>query len=201
MRWSRRSRACMQKRLQAFLCLLQVADFALPKLEHSPAEAYKGGTVPLVPGPVRFDLWGPVRRIRLRPGRDLAQMTMPKAAVYKYCLLVLGQHDIGPAWEVLAMDPEPKSQPVKHGSDDEFGLGVLAADPAHEEGPSLWCEGVHAVSILGLSSSRRGKTLSACVLLATPASRASSTAVSTAGRRDARRTRESPPPPRRSQAA
>jgi len=140
----------MQKRLQAFLCLLQVADFAFPKLEHCPAEAYECGTVPLVPGPVRFDFWGPVRRIRLRPGRDLAQMAMPKAAVHKYGLLVLGQHDIGPAWEVRAMDPEPESHPVKHGPDDELGLGVLAADPAHEAGPGLWCEGVHAVRILGL---------------------------------------------------
>ena len=72
-------------------------------------------------------------------------MTMPKAAMHKHNLLVPWEHYVGPAREVLAVDPKPESQPVQHGPDDALRVGVFAADPAHEAGPGLWCKSVHPV--------------------------------------------------------
>lgn len=143
-------RGAVHERPQTLLGLLQIADFAFPQFEYLPAESGEGNAVPLVPGSVGFDLRGPIGRVRLWPWCNLAQMAVPEAAVYQNGFLVPWQHDVGPAWEVFAMEPEPEPHPMQHGPDGEFGFGVFAADPAHEAGPGLWCEGVHAMRILGL---------------------------------------------------
>ncbi len=62
---------------------------------------------------------------------------MPEASVYKHGLLMLWKDNIWPAREVFPVNPESVAHPVQHRPNDELGLGILAADPAHEAGPGL----------------------------------------------------------------
>lgn len=78
----------MQERQQAFLGLRQVADFAFPQHEDLLAEVYEGDAVPLVKGSVHFDLWRPIRGIRLWPLQSFAASSYQ----LKSCLYLIGLH-------------------------------------------------------------------------------------------------------------
>ena len=56
---------------------------------------------------------------------------MPKAAVDENGGFVLGEHDIGPAGEVFAVEAVAVSVGMEEFAHEHFGLGVLAAYAAH----------------------------------------------------------------------
>ena len=55
-------------------------------------------------------------------------MAVPKTPMDKDNGLVLRQHNIGFTRQVFSMEPKPVPHPMKHGSYDQFRLGVIALD-------------------------------------------------------------------------
>jgi hypothetical protein len=62
-------------------------------------------------------------------------MAMPEAPVNEYCCFVLWQHNIGSAWQPVAMKPKPQPALVKHPSNGHFGAGMLALYGPHDFPP------------------------------------------------------------------
>lgn len=57
---------------------------------------------------------------------------MPEAAVYEDDRSISGEHYVRVSRKILAVQPEAITYPVKHRSNPNFGLGVLAFDAAHD---------------------------------------------------------------------
>ena len=66
-----------------------------------------------------------------RSGSFASFMPVPEAAVDEDDGLVFAQDDIGLAGKVLAMEAEAVAGAVEHGTDEQFGLGILALDRGH----------------------------------------------------------------------
>jgi hypothetical protein len=69
-------------------------------------------------------------------------MTMPEASVNKDNSLPLGQHDIRPARQVTYVQPEPIAHAMECGTNQQFRLCVLAANPTHIPAAAFFCESV-----------------------------------------------------------
>ena len=105
---------------------------AFPDHQHLPAQAAQVPAIAPVPFDVAIQLFVPVFDVALRPRRTFtALMAVPEAAVHEYNLLVFGQHDVRPAGQIIAMQPEPKAALVQKRAHDLFGLRVLGTDLRH----------------------------------------------------------------------
>ncbi len=67
-------------------------------------------------------------------------MLVPEAAVNEYGYPTAWQYHIGRSWQIAAMQTEAESGGEKRASDDDFRLGVLAADSGHHPaaGPRVY---------------------------------------------------------------
>jgi hypothetical protein len=64
-------------------------------------------------------------------------MAMPKTSMNENDGLPFGQHDVRLAGQILSMEPESITHPVKNAPDPDFWQGVLRDDTAHDLGPLL----------------------------------------------------------------
>lgn len=71
-------------------------------------------------------------------------MRMPEATMNKDDLAVLGQNDVRPSRQVLAMKPEAVPHGVKYAPDSELRAGVFAFDRLHYAAALLRAACVHA---------------------------------------------------------
>lgn len=67
-------------------------------------------------------------------------VSVPVAAVDKYCGIVLPQPDIRPPGNILFMEAEPKSEAVKIPPDYDLGFCVPRLDSAHDLTALFSCE-------------------------------------------------------------
>ncbi len=97
--------------------------------------ALQGSLDPFIPSPVPVDLGGPELGAGLGDAEELAAgVSVPEASVDEDDGAVLGEDDVGFAWEgaVLgSVDGEAESEAVEDGADGELGLGVARADARH----------------------------------------------------------------------
>ena len=68
---------------------------------------------------------------------------MPEATVHEDDQFVLWQYDVRLARQVLAVQPEPIAEPVQRRADEQFRLGVLAADAGHVPASTGFGDSVH----------------------------------------------------------
>ena len=68
---------------------------------------------------------------------------MPEAAVDQNGSSVTRKDDVGPAGQIRRVQPETKTCRVQAPAQQQFRLGVPAADAAHIVPPLFWCEDVH----------------------------------------------------------
>jgi hypothetical protein len=73
-------------------------------------------------------------------------MPMPEAAMDEDRESPARQHDVGPAWQVLAMEPEADTEAMQQAADDAFGRRVLAAHGGHDAGTLFLRDPVHKSS-------------------------------------------------------
>lgn len=104
---------------------------ALPDRADAPARFGQGLMLPPVALDVRPDLVAPEVLAALRPAEQVAVMPVPETAVNEDHRAPAGEDKIGLAGQVLAVQPEAESAPVKRGADRQFGSGVLAFDSGH----------------------------------------------------------------------
>ena len=93
--------------------------------------------IPGIADPVASDLGGPDLPARRRQFEHGAVVAMPETAVHQKRGTVPWENDIGSPGKVLSMEAVPQTPGVEPSSEQQFGLGVLAADAAHVE-PALF---------------------------------------------------------------
>jgi len=80
-------------------------------------------------------------------GEFTAFVTVPEAAIDENDGFVFSEDDVGFSRQFLPMQAEPVSGAMEQGADKQFGLGVLAFDPAHDPASLFWGNGVHGTTL------------------------------------------------------
>ena len=141
-RLSRIKTASGQQRQSAceFFGLLRLA---LPDREDSPTEAAQGGGVAFVAGGVAYEFFSPPRALGLRDAGVFAiPVQMPETAVDKNADAMAWQNDVWTTRQVAPVQPKTIAHRVEPAANDEFRLGVLAANAGHQATALLDGKGV-----------------------------------------------------------
>lgn len=85
---------------------------------------------------VAFDIAGELRKPVIQPGFGLtreptAGVLVPEATMHENRQSMPRQHEVRSAGEVALMKSEAKPERVDQTPDNEFGSGVVLADPTH----------------------------------------------------------------------
>jgi hypothetical protein len=154
--------ACRKLLEQALYLLL---DRALPDGRNRPAGGFEGGVASAVTGEVSVELGIPERNVGGRSAAARTVMTMPEAAMDKHGDAVAGEHDIGRAWEVSAMQAIPVARGEERRANGALGTGIFAADRSHHLGSDAGGNCVcHAKrrGLTGVPVGSRATNFSAC---------------------------------------
>jgi hypothetical protein len=106
-------------------------EFAFPDCPNLPAEAFQFGRGSGVAFDVTIDLHTPEMTVRFGRGALSATVPMPKASVNKDNKAIAREDYIGPARQIGAMQPEPKSAGMKCATHCHLGPSVLRFHAAH----------------------------------------------------------------------
>jgi len=116
---------------------------AFPDRDHAPTETAQGGGMPLVAGGVAFEFFAPPRAAGFWNACGCAvSVEMPEAPVHKNTNTQTRENDVGIAGKIAAVKPEAVSHRMQHAANDQLGLGILPANPAHQATALLWTQSV-----------------------------------------------------------
>src|SRR5579862_1246792 len=104
---------------------------ALPDDKDTPTEFAELPEVDCIPTDVVGELPFPERGPGLWRIGEPTRVPMPKTPVYLNDLLAFGQNDVRSTRQGSDVQTESMSQPMKHSSHSEFGLGVFAPNASH----------------------------------------------------------------------
>ena len=120
------------------------ADLALPYDQHSPAPGFRLRQRGRVPLDVALQLLPPEVCPRLRQlGPLAAGVLVPEASVDEHGDSARGEHQVGLAGQVAAVEPEAQPPGVQVSADRHFGLGVLATHTRHDAAALISVVEVH----------------------------------------------------------
>jgi hypothetical protein len=115
-----------------------IAQFAFPQYQHSPAVLGKLFLVFKIACPIFLQLWSPKIQAGFGQSGQPAtgvEMAVPETAVYEYDLATRGKNQIGLAGQIPAMEAIAVIHAMHQAADFHFRLGILSVDSAHPLAP------------------------------------------------------------------
>lgn len=113
-------------------CNVLAAQSALPNDSDAPALVSQRRGCLHVPLDITGKLVSPEARIAGRRGRKAAiAVPVPEAAVHENCRIVLLQHKVRLAWQVLGMEPETEPEGMEFATQAHFRACIPRPDATH----------------------------------------------------------------------
>lgn len=139
----------LQKLFQSSFKLVQVFRLAFPNDEHAPPQVFELANCfsisLLIAGEFRLPVLQP--RARQTPIKaTIVRMLVPEATVHEYRFPPSDKNQVRFAGQILAVEAEAVSQPVRQSANDNFWLGITRFDCTHICGACVARYFIHQVA-------------------------------------------------------
>lgn len=126
---------------------VHLLSFTFPDYQHFPSQATKLLNAPPIPFYISTQLQSPIADSRLRSPSVFASLVMmPKTTVNEDDFSPCWEHQVGRTRQVSLMKGVTVSKVMQKSAHNEFRLGVLTSNPAHDLTAACWRDSVHRIA-------------------------------------------------------